>query len=370
MPSAVLSQSADELPDVLHFLAAAPALPFHFISLHAPSKGRRLREKQLVAMLLEVVRSVDAVVVHPDTIDDPARYAALGSALVLENMDARKRDGRTVAELEPYFAALPHAEDRKPGTQEIFGAAASAGVLARRIGLDEDTNRSLTRRMLLLLESVPVAGDDAYERCWVHVLNSYLEDATKDFRPPRFLLNDLVRHWRTICVDYVGKQREDEETWGAAQRRVAHGAQGALRGGAAADPALRPSPAGRDARLPRRAAARNRPPIAWPRRSRPTTSGTAVDALWTPTTAGSGCSATTPRGPSWPPCGARRRMRRRRTRPCGGPGVSSRQGSWRCCSRHRWWYSCASTVASEMAERRAILRSRPSLSQGAISWWR
>ncbi len=109
MPSAVLSQSADELPDVLHFLAAAPALPFHFISLHAPSKGRRLREKQLVAMLLEVVRSVDAVVVHPDTIDDPARYAALGSALVLENMDARKRDGRTVAELEPYFAALPHA---------------------------------------------------------------------------------------------------------------------------------------------------------------------------------------------------------------------------------------------------------------------
>jgi hypothetical protein len=101
--------SADELPDLLHFLAAAPALPFHFISLHAPSKGRRLREKQLVAMLSEVVRSVDAVVVHPDTIDDASRYAALGSALVLENMDARKRDGRTVAELEPYFAALPQA---------------------------------------------------------------------------------------------------------------------------------------------------------------------------------------------------------------------------------------------------------------------
>jgi len=101
--------SADELPALLHFLATAPVLPFHFISLHAPSKGRRLREKQLVAMLLEVVRCVDAVVVHPDTIDDPARYAALGSALVLENMDARKRDGRTVVELEPYFAALPQA---------------------------------------------------------------------------------------------------------------------------------------------------------------------------------------------------------------------------------------------------------------------
>ena len=46
---------------------------------------------------------------HPDTIDDAPRYAALGSALVLENMDARKRGGRTAVELAPYFAALPQA---------------------------------------------------------------------------------------------------------------------------------------------------------------------------------------------------------------------------------------------------------------------
>jgi predicted nucleotidyltransferase len=135
-------------------------------------------------------------------------------------------DGPLRAEHEPIVAALREllgAEDRKPGTQQVFGAAASAQVLARRIGLDEDTNRSLTRRMLLLLESVPVAGDDAYERCWVHVLDSYLEDATKDFRPPRFLLNDLVRYWRTICVDFVGKQREDEEKWGLRNAKLRTG---------------------------------------------------------------------------------------------------------------------------------------------------
>jgi hypothetical protein len=99
----------DELPGLVHFLSTAPALPFRFISLHAPSKGRRLREKQLVAMLAQIVRCVDAIVVHPDTIDDPARFAPLGAALVLENMDSRKHDGRTADELEPYFAALPHA---------------------------------------------------------------------------------------------------------------------------------------------------------------------------------------------------------------------------------------------------------------------
>jgi len=100
---------AGELPGLVRFIAAAPALPFRFISLHAPSKGRRPREADLVAMLLEVVRSVDAIVVHPDTIDDPQRYAPLGTALVLENMDARKRDGRSAAEMAPYFAALPQA---------------------------------------------------------------------------------------------------------------------------------------------------------------------------------------------------------------------------------------------------------------------
>jgi len=137
-------------------------------------------------------------------------------------VDGEVRDdvhGPIVARLRELLGA----EDRKPGTQGVFGAAASAPVLANRIGLDEDTNRSLTRRMLLLLESVPVAGDGAYARCWERVLDSYLDDATKDFRPPRFLLNDLVRYWRTICVDFVGKQREDEEKWGLRNAKLRTG---------------------------------------------------------------------------------------------------------------------------------------------------
>lgn len=126
----------------------------------------------------------------------------------------------------PAVAALREllgAEDRKPGTQGVFGAAVSAQALAGRIGLDEDTNRSLTRRMLLLLESVPVAGDAVYGSCWERVLDTYLDDATKDYRPPRFLLNDLVRYWRTICVDFVGKQREDEEKWGLRNAKLRTG---------------------------------------------------------------------------------------------------------------------------------------------------
>jgi hypothetical protein len=37
----------------------------------------------------------------------------------------------------------------------------------------------------------------------------------KDYRPPRFLLNDLVRYWRTIAVDFESKMRSrKDEGWG------------------------------------------------------------------------------------------------------------------------------------------------------------
>ena len=65
-----------------------------------------------------------------------------------------------------------------------------------------------------MLESQPVAGDAVYRRCWERVLDGYLADADRPYRPPRFFLNDLIRYWRTICVDFVGKERERGEKWG------------------------------------------------------------------------------------------------------------------------------------------------------------
>ena len=72
-------------------------------------KHLRMPEAELVRRLSRLAPAVDAIVVHPDAIDDPRAYRPLGSCLVLENMDARKPTGRTVAELRPFFAALPEA---------------------------------------------------------------------------------------------------------------------------------------------------------------------------------------------------------------------------------------------------------------------
>lgn len=99
-------------------------------------------------------------------------------------------------------------DDREPGKQQQFGVAFSVDDLVDNIGLDADTNANLTRRMLLLLESRGVVGLDAHRDGVAAVLHAYLGHGVRDFQPPRFLLNDLVRYWRTICVDFEGKRRE------------------------------------------------------------------------------------------------------------------------------------------------------------------
>lgn len=99
----------DELPALLDFLASAPPLPFRYLSVHGPSKGRRMPEAEMVARLAGLPPFVDAIVLHPDQIEDPAHYTSLGGRLVIENMDSRKPAGQQGEELEALFEELPAA---------------------------------------------------------------------------------------------------------------------------------------------------------------------------------------------------------------------------------------------------------------------
>jgi hypothetical protein len=112
----------------------------------------------------------------------------------------------TAAKVAERFARDPGGFGA-PGRQGVFAEVVYSGDLMR-VGLDDDTNTNLTRRMLLVLESVAVCHEDVLAGVRLDVVQDYLSDAMKDFRPPRFLLNDLVRYWRTIGVDFVAKDRE------------------------------------------------------------------------------------------------------------------------------------------------------------------
>jgi len=101
--------SERELPGLVAFLAERPRLPFHFLSVHAPTKGRVWPDARLVAELAQLPPHVDAIVAHPDQIAEPAAWRPLGRRLVLENMDGRKASGQTPGDLAALFAQLPEA---------------------------------------------------------------------------------------------------------------------------------------------------------------------------------------------------------------------------------------------------------------------
>ena len=116
--------------------------------------------------------------------------------------------------VEPTIDEVSAVLDHEPSEGGPFAAPVFSEKLVQHIGLDPDSNQNLTRRMLFLLESIPVTGDPVYRRVGDALLSRYFDESVKPYRPPRFLLNDVVRYWRTICVDFAGKEWEGPEKWG------------------------------------------------------------------------------------------------------------------------------------------------------------
>lgn len=106
----------------------------------------------------------------------------------------------------------------EPGATETFGTLANSHELIHRIGGIHDTNQNLTRRILLLLESHAVNNPLVRDRVVQGILHRYIASdasvswrASPDLVVPRFLLNDIVRFWRTMAVDYAAKRWEQAD---------------------------------------------------------------------------------------------------------------------------------------------------------------
>ncbi len=65
--------------------------------------------------------------------------------------------------------------------------------------------------LLLLLESKPLVGDDVYMEAVSDVVAAYwgdFIDHSQNFMPA-FLANDILRIWRTFCVNYEARTEKD-----------------------------------------------------------------------------------------------------------------------------------------------------------------
>jgi len=118
-------------------------------------------------------------------------------------------------EIEPSIDEVGEVLKQRPSKDGPFAEPVFSENLVNDIGLDADSNANLTRRLLFLLESTPVSGEEGgYLTIRSEILDRYLDESVKPYRPPRFFLNDVVRYWRTICVDFAAKEWKGPEKWG------------------------------------------------------------------------------------------------------------------------------------------------------------
>lgn len=135
------------------------------------------------------------------------------------------RQARTLAE------AIKKSNLTAPGAGGPFGNTIFSHEIVHCIGGPSDSNVNLTRRILLLLESrcfsaSPTDTSLVWRNVVSNILERYFEEDVH-FSPkgkrrvPRFLLNDLTRYWRTICVDYAAKYREqDGKKWALRNAKI------------------------------------------------------------------------------------------------------------------------------------------------------
>jgi len=81
---------------------------FGYVSIHAPSKLGAMAEEEVVDLLHATPQGMP-IIVHPEVARTPSLWVGFGRRLCLENMDNRKRSGRTVDELRALFEIFPEA---------------------------------------------------------------------------------------------------------------------------------------------------------------------------------------------------------------------------------------------------------------------
>lgn len=78
----------------------------------------------------------------------------------------------------------------------------------------DDIENLFTARLLLLLESQPLSNVDTYARHRAGIIDHYFRDeAGKETFRPLFLLNDVLRYWRTLCLNYEDTRHDADRPW-------------------------------------------------------------------------------------------------------------------------------------------------------------
>ena len=89
---------------------------------------------------------------------------------------------------------------------------------------NDDYYNYFTARMLLLLESKPIYNEELHLSCLEQIIKPYyvdFHDHSIGFKPV-FLTNDIIRFWKTLCLNYEHRRRRKANEEGQVNKSVTH----------------------------------------------------------------------------------------------------------------------------------------------------
>jgi hypothetical protein len=141
----------DELIPLVEQLDDLDLRVFEYKAFHAPSLMDREFESLAISALEKVALREWPIIVHPDAMHIPAKWARFGDLLCIENMDKRKPIGQTVTDLADIFGALPraslcfdigHARQVDPTMSEAAAILQRYGTRLRQLHVSEVNSQS------------------------------------------------------------------------------------------------------------------------------------------------------------------------------------------------------------------------------------
>lgn len=137
---------------------------------------------------------------------------------LLRRTNEYKLFGRLIAATES-LGYPPFSNDAE--FLRTHGSETVISLLGKR---DDDWHNHFTLRMLLLLESSPLHGEDAYRAVLAKIVDAYYADYpghAENFRP-WFLVNDIMRFWKTLLLNYESKAPSSRVGEDPEEARVRH----------------------------------------------------------------------------------------------------------------------------------------------------
>lgn len=117
-------------------------------------------------------------------------------------------------EIETVTDELVKIAGRPPADDGAFAEVEDLDAMLANIGGNDDYNEKITRRVLFLLEGEWLTNEGLFNETRKLFINKYVKDTITSHQMALFLLNDIIRYYRTICVDFEFKTTEGKKPWG------------------------------------------------------------------------------------------------------------------------------------------------------------